>query len=186
MHIASLCTGEVRGQIQLCKSGTNYTLAATSSLMEFRIGSCERSSSSLTAKTHLSQEDFGCNASPKWNKWVSWLTRDHFSAIFIMSTDATWSWYVLFSKCTGWLYRPTCDKETDGKKLFPWKSIIFDATKQNHWSDSNWTFISIPVFREFTWSKLLCVSVYDITQTSCRIKQTELVLHTHEWSSWLR
>lgn len=56
-----LCTvglcGEVRGWIRHCKSGTDYTPAATGSLREFRIGSCEKSSSSRTPKTELFQED---------------------------------------------------------------------------------------------------------------------------------
>lgn len=48
-------SGEVRGWIRHCKSGTNYTPAATSSLREFRIGSCEKSSATQTPK--LFQED---------------------------------------------------------------------------------------------------------------------------------
>lgn len=48
-------SGEVRGRIKHCKSGTNYTPAATSSLIEFRIGSCEKSSANQTPK--LFQED---------------------------------------------------------------------------------------------------------------------------------
>ncbi len=43
-------SAEVRGWIQHCKSGTNYTPAATSSLREFRIGSCEKSSATQTPK----------------------------------------------------------------------------------------------------------------------------------------
>lgn len=50
-------SGEVRGWIRPCKSGTNYTPAASSSLREFRIGSCEKPSATQTAKPKLFQED---------------------------------------------------------------------------------------------------------------------------------
>lgn len=43
-------SGEVRGWIQPCKSGTNYTPAASSSLREFRIGSCEKPSTTHAAQ----------------------------------------------------------------------------------------------------------------------------------------
>lgn len=50
-------SGEVRGWIRPRKSGTNYTPAASSSLREFRIGSCEKPSATQTAKLKLFQED---------------------------------------------------------------------------------------------------------------------------------
>ena len=53
----SLCNGGVTGWIRHCKSGTNYTPAATSSRLEFRIGSCEKSSATQTTKPKLFQED---------------------------------------------------------------------------------------------------------------------------------
>lgn len=46
-----------------CKSGTNYTAAAAGSLREFRIGSCEESSSLQPPKPKLTKR-ISCNASP--------------------------------------------------------------------------------------------------------------------------
>lgn len=50
-------SGEVRGRIRHCKSGTNYTPAASSSLREFRIGSCEKPSATQTPQPKLFQKD---------------------------------------------------------------------------------------------------------------------------------
>lgn len=50
-------SGEVRGWIRHCKSGTNYTPVASISLREFRIGSCEKPSATQATKPKLFQED---------------------------------------------------------------------------------------------------------------------------------
>lgn len=46
-----------RGQGADCKSGLNYTPSASSSLREFRIGSCEKPSVTPTTKAKVLPED---------------------------------------------------------------------------------------------------------------------------------
>lgn len=70
-------SGEVRGWIRPRKSGTNYTPAASSSLREFRIGSCEQPPATQTTKSLLFHKDLAVR-SPQWKKPVKCPTRDHF------------------------------------------------------------------------------------------------------------